>query len=99
MAQKSMLSHIAVILKQGQVGRGWEGVGEGGTGCPETCLQYMQVKATISRVPDQNGVSQLYNMLEIHHSIPEPSIYYREEHFQTVNRLLDINSSYKCDFS
>ena len=27
----------------------------------------------ISRVPDENGVSRLYNMLEIHHSGPEPS--------------------------
>ena len=28
----------------------------------------------ILRIPDQNGISQLYNMLEIHHSGPEPSI-------------------------
>ena len=30
--------------------------------------------AYISRVPDQNGVSLLYIMLEIHHSGREPSI-------------------------
>ena len=29
----------------------------------------------ISRVSDQNGVSHLYNMLEIYHSGPEPLIY------------------------
>ena len=29
----------------------------------------------ILRVPDQNGVSLLYIMLEIHHSGREPSIY------------------------
>ena len=29
----------------------------------------------ISRVSDQNGVSLLYIMLEIHHSGQEPSIY------------------------
>ena len=29
----------------------------------------------ISRVPDQNSVSRLYNMLEIYHSGPEPSIW------------------------
>ena len=29
----------------------------------------------ISRVPHQNGISQLYNMLEIHHSGLEPSIW------------------------
>ena len=28
----------------------------------------------ILRVPDQNGVSRPYNMLEMHHSGPEPSI-------------------------
>ena len=25
-----------------------------------------------SRVPEQNGISRLYNMLEIYHSCPEP---------------------------
>ena len=30
---------------------------------------------SISRVPDQNGVSLLYIKLEIHHSGREPSIY------------------------
>ena len=30
----------------------------------------------ISRVPDQNGVSLLYIMFEMHHSGREPSIYY-----------------------
>ena len=29
----------------------------------------------ILRVPDQNGISWLYNMLEIYHSGPKPSIY------------------------
>ena len=29
----------------------------------------------ISRVPDQNGISQLYNMLEMYHSGPEPSVW------------------------
>ena len=33
----------------------------------------------ISRVPDQNGVSLLYIMLEIHHSGWEPSIYQKQE--------------------
>ena len=33
------------------------------------------IEATISRVSDQNGVSPLYIMLEIHHSGQEPSIY------------------------
>ena len=28
----------------------------------------------VSRVPDQNCISRLYNMLEIYHSGPEPSI-------------------------
>ena len=36
--------------------------------CEHSCSVY------ISRVLDQNGVSRLYNMLEIHHSGPEPSI-------------------------
>ena len=30
------------------------------------------VEGHISRVPDQNGISQLYNMLEMYHSCPEP---------------------------
>ena len=33
-----------------------------------------QLLAAISRVPDQNGVSLLYIMLELHHSGWEPSI-------------------------
>ena len=37
----------------------------------------------ISKVPDQNGVSVLYIMLEIHHSGREPSIYSGFE-FDTV---------------
>ena len=34
-------------------------------------------RENISRVPDQNGVSQLYITLEIHYSGREPSIYFR----------------------
>ena len=34
------------------------------------------VMVTVSRVPDQNGISRLYNVLEIHHSGREPSIWY-----------------------
>ena len=34
--------------------------------------------SSISRVPDQNVVSRLYNMLEIHHSGREPTILYTE---------------------
>ena len=30
----------------------------------------------ISRIPDQNGISLLYIMLEIHHSGREPSVFY-----------------------
>ena len=36
--------------------------------------QHAQLYEQISRVPGQNGVSQLYIMLEIHHSGREPSI-------------------------
>ena len=37
----------------------------------------------ISRVPDQNGVSLLYVMLEIHHSGREPSIHMRYVNLRT----------------
>ena len=42
-------------------------VGESGGGCVCVCT-------CISRVSNQNGVSLLYIMLEIHHSGREPSI-------------------------
>ena len=66
-------------------GRGgvWGGGGGGGgslTGpaeveCDIPPLSSLFNSDEMSRVPDQNGVSRLYNMLEIHHSGPEPSIY------------------------
>ena len=34
-----------------------------------------RISTMISRVPNQNGVSLLYIILEIHHSGREPSIY------------------------
>ena len=39
--------------------------------CVSVCIS---VKTCISRVPNQNGVSLLYIMLEIHHSGQEPLI-------------------------
>ena len=43
---------------------------------PKHCTQNLlfSFKGNISRVSDQNGVSLLCIMLEIHHSGPEPSI-------------------------
>ena len=41
---------------------------------PQTLPLLVRNVLCISRVPDQNGISWLYNMLEIHHSGPEPSI-------------------------
>ena len=40
----------------------------------ERCSRNMLIIINITRVPDQNGVSLLYIMLEIHHSDQEPSI-------------------------
>ena len=40
------------------------------------CCPVTRLPADILRVPDQNGISQLYNMLEICHSGPEPLICY-----------------------
>ena len=37
---------------------------------------YQRITCVISRVPDQNGISRLYSMLEIHHSGREPLILY-----------------------
>ena len=50
---------------------------------PEWCISSM-----VSRVPDQNGESLLYIMLEIHHSGREPSIYSRDTPFWS--ETLDI---------
>ena len=38
------------------------------------CMQVVSCRVYISRVPDQNDVSLLYMMLEIHYSGREPSI-------------------------
>ena len=42
----------------------------------------------ISRVPDQNGVSLLYIMLEIHHSGREPSICMRNRPQLNLEKIL-----------
>ena len=34
------------------------------------------IVVVFTRIQDQNGISQLYDMLEIHHSGSEPSNYY-----------------------
>ena len=47
----------------------------------------------ILRVPNQNGVSQLYNMLEMYHSGPQPSKFYCLTH-QTII-LMTYNLMYK----
>ena len=36
------------------------------------------ISTLISRVPDHNGISRLYNMLEMYYFGPEPSIYSRD---------------------
>ena len=41
----------------------------------------------ISRVPDQNGISQLYNMLEIYHSGLEPLKYNVHKGVANCNNL------------
>ena len=43
--------------------------------CFRDKLTYSPSHSGLSRVPNQNGVSLLYIMLEIHHSDPEPSIF------------------------
>ena len=56
------------------------------------CLVY------ISRVPEQNGASLLYAMLEIHHSGREPSIYLNCVQVifkqQSTQKLLTLNVLY-----
>ena len=45
----------------------------------------------ITRVPDHNGISRLYNMLEIYHSGPEPSI-----NFDKICVKYDPGSGHLC---
>ena len=61
---------------------------------PEWCISSM-----ISRVPDQNGVSQLYIMLEIHHTGLEPSIYSGDTPFwsETID-IWNYPFQYHCYF-
>ena len=45
---------------------------------------------SILRVPDQNGMSHLYNMLEIYHSGPEPFIFSCKMFFFTLLHLFSL---------
>ena len=47
----------------------------GGGGGGVDCTHVREIEKNISRVQDQNGISLLYIMLEIHHSGREPSKY------------------------
>ena len=49
----------------------WERRGDVGG---KKVLEWIWAKENISRVPDQNGISQACHIVEIHHSGPEPSI-------------------------
>ena len=50
-------------------------------------VAFNQMAYCIFRVPDENGVPRLYNMLEIHHSGPEPSIC--SDNLQTIPSEVD----------
>ena len=51
------------------------GGGGGGKGGEDVCMYlWVYVCMCISRVSDQNGVSLIYTIFEIHHSDQEPSI-------------------------
>ena len=56
--------------------------------CNANCLQHV---CLYSRVSDQNGVSLLYIMLEIHHSVRKPSIWSRHN---CVQIMCNISSAY-----
>ena len=43
--------------------------------CLDVFFCLYQCMYNISKVPDQNGISRLYIMLEIYYSGPEPSVY------------------------
>ena len=53
------------------------------TQCQCLLMQPHALSTYISRVSDQNGVSVLFIMLEIHHSGREPSIY-KDKHLHTT---------------
>ena len=65
----------------------------------------LRLRVCISRVPDQNGVSLLYIILEIHHSGREPSIYKQQKNPNlNHSRLKDCRSGkvvmeYLCPMS
>ena len=61
-----------------------------------TLLSVIGLVTLISRVSDQNGVSLLYIMLEIHHSGRKPSICFA---LLTIYLYSHIHSSHVCSFN
>ena len=67
-------------------------------GCIGRCRQ-VKVGACISRVPDQNGVSQAWYIVEIRHSGRKPSIYMKNFFFMFATNKKKIGGLKKDLFT
>ena len=73
--------------------------------CIKTLEPLLAITCNIPRVPDQNGVSRIYNMIEINPSGPEPSILFsitndaNEGSLCNMSRSVTFQLSRFCSFS